>query len=67
MEKKGFIQRGTRPADSRACLVTATKEGVSIINKAMPLVEKADNLFFERSSLTQEEIVQALLSLFVSS
>lgn len=47
LEKKGLVTREVHPRDPRAKVVMLTAEGQQIVQKAVPLVEAADEQFFK--------------------
>jgi DNA-binding MarR family transcriptional regulator len=48
LERKGYIQRKRNGDDERVKLPTLTKSGTALVERAIPLVEAADQKFFEK-------------------
>jgi DNA-binding MarR family transcriptional regulator len=46
LEVRGLVTRAVHPADTRAKVVVLTVEGREVVERAMPLVEAADERFF---------------------
>jgi DNA-binding MarR family transcriptional regulator len=63
LSKKGLIERGKHPYDSRAKTVALTEEGRKRMNKALPLVETVDKTYFGRLAQRQGEFNNLLQKL----
>lgn len=48
LERKGYIERQVRKGDGRSKFPQLTQSGASLVEKAIPLVEKVDRKFFEK-------------------
>ncbi|MDU1674295.1 MAG: MarR family transcriptional regulator, partial [Veillonella sp.] len=46
LEKRGFVERKEHSRDTRAKAVFLNEEGGAILQKAVPLVEQIDEVFF---------------------
>ena len=46
LEKRGFVERKEHSRDTRAKAVLLNEEGGAILQKAVPLVEEIDEIFF---------------------
>lgn len=46
LEKKEFVERKQHSVDTRAKAIKLKKKGQDVLQKAVPLVEKIDHLFF---------------------
>jgi DNA-binding MarR family transcriptional regulator len=46
MEQKGYLTREKQTLDTRANSLKLTTDGLKLVRQAIPLVEKADGLFF---------------------
>lgn len=46
LQKRGLIDRGPHPTDTRAKLITITPEGGELAKRAVRAVEEADHTFF---------------------
>jgi DNA-binding MarR family transcriptional regulator len=47
LEKSGYIYRTTHSTDIRAKAVYLTAEGIELMHKAIPIVDKLDSKFFK--------------------
>ncbi len=59
MEQKGYLLRAKQMSDARANTLQLSKTGLALVRKAIPLVEKADELFFanlEQSNVFKLEL-----------
>ena len=63
LEAKGFVRRLPHPKDTRAKLLSLTKNGKALAFKTVPIVEKADAAFFEALGSRRSQFNQFLLSL----
>jgi DNA-binding MarR family transcriptional regulator len=50
LEAKELIQRSSHPTDTRAKVLNLTSSGVTVLEQALPLVERLDADFFSRCS-----------------
>lgn len=62
LEKRGLIQRSAHPIDSRAMIVCLSEQGKSLLQKALPIVEKADQDYFGKS----EQLMSILTGLLAA-
>ena len=58
LERRNFVNRAAHPSDRRAWSLSATDEGVTLVNRAIVAVEGCDDSFFgplgrSRSTLTR--------------
>ncbi len=63
LEKSGLLERRMHPTDTRAKVLSLTKIGRKKIRAAIPDVEKADELFFNKLKLKREQFNTALITL----
>jgi DNA-binding MarR family transcriptional regulator len=47
LEARGLVERAKNPGDRRARAITVTKEGQSLANRAIVVVEDCDGSFFD--------------------
>ena len=67
LEKKGFIVRLEHPTDTRAKTVELTKHGLSVVVKALKLVDESNQEYFSILDETQNEFVNILKNLLKSN
>lgn len=60
LEEKGYIKRHRREGDERSKFPKLTPLGVKIIEKAIPIVEKVDEIFFGKLESKTIGILQQL-------
>jgi DNA-binding MarR family transcriptional regulator len=46
LERKGYIYRTPHPSDVRSKAVFLSETGIELMNVAVPMVEKIDDIFF---------------------
>jgi len=63
LENKSYIERREHPVDTRAKIITLTKNGEKILRKALKAVEQTDNLFFSPLGTRQNELNTCLLQI----
>lgn len=63
LQKKGLITRSPHPEDSRAKCLSATAEGIEVVNMALQLVEQEDDAFFATLEGDLASFVASLRSL----
>lgn len=62
LENKGLLDRKEHPVDSRAKLVTLTKQGLETLQRALQVKSDANNLYFKNLS-DKEAFRQELVNL----
>jgi DNA-binding MarR family transcriptional regulator len=60
LEQKGYIERQQRVGNERSKFPHVTKEGMELIQQAIPLVESVDEAFFEKLGPKTKIFVQIL-------
>ena len=63
LEKNDFIKRKEHSRDTRAKAVILNKKGEETLQKAVPLVEKIDEIFFEKLDTDEEQFKHFLARL----
>ena len=63
LEKNDFVKRKEHSRDTRAKAVILNKKGEEILQKAVPLVEKIDEIFFEKLDTDEEQFKHFLARL----
>ena len=63
LEKNDFVKRKEHSRDTRAKAVILNKKGEEILQKAVPLVEKIDEIFFEKLDTNEEQFKHFLARL----
>ncbi len=63
LEKNDFVKRKEHSRDTRAKAVILNKKGEEILQKAVPLVEKIDEIFFEKLDTDEEQFKHFLVRL----
>ena len=62
-EKNDFVKRKEHSKDTRAKAVILNKKGEETLQKAVPLVEKIDEIFFEKLDTDEEQFKHFLARL----
>ena len=55
LEKHDFVKRKEHSRDTRAKAVTLNKKGEEVLQKAVPLIEQIDELFFGKLASDEEQ------------
>ena len=63
LEKQNFVKRKEHSKDTRAKAVILNKKGEEILQKAVPLVEQIDEIFFEKLDTDEEQFKHFLARL----
>ena len=63
LEKHNFVKRKEHSRDTRAKAVILNKKGEEILQKAVPLVEQIDEIFFEKLDTNEEQFKHFLVRL----
>ena len=63
LEKNDFVKRKEHSKDTRAKAVTLNKKGEEILQKAVPLVEQIDEIFFEKLDTDEGQFKHFLVRL----
>ena len=63
LEKHDFVKRKEHSKDTRAKAVILNKKGEEILQKAVPLVEQIDEIFFEKLDTNEEQFKHFLVRL----
>lgn len=63
LEKNDFVKRKEHSRDTRAKAVILNKKGEEALQKAVPLVEKIDEIFFEKLDTDEEQFKHFLARL----
>ena len=63
LEKNDFVKRKEHSRDTRAKAVILNKKGEEILQKAVPLVEQIDEIFFEKLDTDEEQFKHFLARL----
>ena len=63
LEKNDFVKRKEHSRDTRAKAVILNKKGEEALQKAVPLVEKIDEIFFEKLDTDEEQFKHFLVRL----
>ena len=63
LEKNDFVKRKEHSRDTRAKAVILNKKGEEILQKAVPLVEQIDEIFFEKLDTDEEQFKHFLVKL----
>ncbi len=63
LEKNDFVKRKEHSRDTRAKAVILNKKGEEILQKAVPLVEQIDEIFFEKLDTDEEQFKHFLVRL----
>ncbi len=60
LERRGAVTRHPHPSDSRAKVVSLTKDGTRLLQEALPLVRAADDAFFTAAGDGLADLVETL-------
>ena len=63
LEKNDFVKRKEHSRDTRAKAVILNKKGEEVLQKAVPLVEQIDEIFFGKLDTDEEQFKHFLASL----
>ena len=63
LEKHDFVKRKEHSRDTRAKAVTVNKKGEEVLQKAIPLIEQIDELFFGKLDDDEEQFKHFLVRL----
>ena len=63
LEKHDFVKRKEHSRDTRAKAVILNKKGEEVLQKAVPLVEQIDEIFFEKLDTDEEQFKHFLVRL----
>lgn len=63
LEKQNFVKRKEHSKDTRAKAVILNKKGEEALQKAVPLVEQIDEIFFEKLDTDEEQFKHFLARL----
>ncbi len=63
LEKHDFVKRKEHSRDTRAKAVILNKKGEEALQKAVPLVEQIDEIFFEKLDTDEEQFKHFLVRL----
>ena len=63
LEKNDFVKRKEHSRDTRAKAVILNKKGEEILQKAVPLVEQIDEIFFEKLDTDEKQFKHFLARL----
>ena len=63
LEKHDFVKRKEHSRDTRAKAVILSKKGEEILQKAVPLVEQIDEIFFEKLNTDEGQFKHFLVRL----
>ena len=63
LEKNDFVKRKEHSKDTRAKAVILNKKGEEILQKAVPLIEQIDEIFFKKLDTDEEQFKHFLVSL----
>ena len=63
LEKNDFVKRKEHSRDTRAKAVILNKKGEEALQKAVPLVEQIDEIFFEKLDTDEEQFKHFLVRL----
>lgn len=63
LEKQNFVKRKEHSKDTRAKAVILSKKGEEVLQKAVPLVEQIDEIFFEKLDTDEEQFKHFLARL----
>ena len=63
LEKNDFVKRKEHSRDTRAKAVILNKKGEEILQKAVPLVEQIDEIFFKKLDTNEEQFKHFLVRL----
>jgi len=63
LEKQNFVKRKEHSKDTRAKAVILSKKGEEVLQKAVPLVEQIDEIFFGKLDTDEEQFKHFLVRL----
>ena len=63
LEKNDFVKRKEHSRDTRAKAVILNKKGEEVLQKAVPLVEQIDEIFFEKLDIDEKQFKHFLARL----
>jgi len=63
LEKNDFVKRKEHSKDTRAKAVILNKKGEEILQKAVPLIEQIDEIFFKKLDTDEEQFKHFLVRL----
>ena len=63
LEKNDFVKRKEHSKDTRAKAVILSKKGEEVLQKAVPLVEQIDEIFFEKLNTDEGQFKHFLVRL----
>ena len=63
LEKHDFVKRKEHSRDTRAKAVILNKKGEEILQKAVPLIEQIDEIFFKKLDTDEEQFKHFLVRL----
>ena len=63
LEKQNFVKRKEHSKDTRAKAVILSKKGEEVLQKAVPLVEQIDEIFFEKLDTDEKQFKHFLARL----
>ena len=63
LEKNDFVKRKEHSRDTRAKAVILNKKGEEILQKAVPLIEQIDEIFFKKLDTDEEQFKHFLVRL----
>ena len=63
LEKQNFVKRKEHSKDTRAKAVILNKKGEEVLQKAVPLVEQIDEIFFEKLDTDEKQFKHFLARL----
>ena len=63
LEKNDFVKRKEHSRDTRAKAVILNKKGEEVLQKAVPLVEQIDEIFFKKLDTDEEQFKHFLVRL----
>ena len=63
LEKQNFVKRKEHSKDTRAKAVILNKKGEEVLQKAVPLVEQIDEIFFEKLDIDEKQFKHFLARL----
>ena len=63
LEKHNFVKRKEHSRDTRAKAVILNKKGEEILQKAVPLIEQIDEIFFKKLDTDEEQFKHFLVRL----
>lgn len=67
LEQKGFIERRLRPGDDRSKFPHLTKQGLQLVEQAIPVVEEVDSIFFDHLRSDSKKCMDLLQKLLADT